>query len=305
MTIHTPVAFIIFNRPDTTERVFQAIRQAQPKKLLVIADGPRADRPGEAEKCAAARAVIDQVDWDCEVLKNYSDVNLGCGIRISSGLNWAFSLFESLIILEDDCLPDLSFFQYCQSLLIHYHDDKRIMQIGGNNFQNDHAKITDSYYFSRYNHSWGWATWRRAWEHFDFEMKTWPEFHSSGLMQFVIEGSKEREYWTNIFNRMHAEQDSSVWDYMWMYACWSQSGLSIIPKYNLVSNIGFGADATHTSSNSPLSEMSTQGIEYIQHPKFMIRNHLADTYVGNIFYDNEKTLSEKIMLKLKTIYSVN
>ena len=150
----TPVVFIIFNRPDTTAKVFEAIRQAKPPKLLVIADGARIDKPGEAEKCAAARAIINQVDWQCEVLTNYSNVNLGCRKRVSSGLDWVFEQVEEAIVLEDDCLPHPSFFQYCQELLEKYRDDERIMMISGDNFQFGNETTEYSYYFSRYGHCW-------------------------------------------------------------------------------------------------------------------------------------------------------
>ena len=161
--LKTPVAFIIFNRPSLTQIVFNTIRQAKPKQLFVIADGARF--PEEKEKCQQARDIIRQVDWDCEVLANYSDVNLGCGKRISSGISWVFEHVEAAIILEDDCLPHLSFFRYCENLLDYYRDDERVMAIGGDNFQDGNKKTPYSYYFSKYPHVWGWATWRRAWKH--------------------------------------------------------------------------------------------------------------------------------------------
>ncbi len=177
MSLETPVAFIIFKRHDLTERVFQAIREAKPKKLLVIADGPRF--PEEAAKCQKTRDIIQQVDWDCEVLKNYSEVNLGCRQRISSGLDWVFSQVEEAIILEDDCVPAPSFFSFCQTLLDYYRDDNRIMVISGDNFQDGQSRTDYSYYFSRYNHCWGWATWHRAWQYWDFNKNKWLEFQQS------------------------------------------------------------------------------------------------------------------------------
>ena len=171
----TPVAFLIFNRPDTTARVFEAIRQAKPPKLLVVADGPRPDRPDDVEKCKAARAIIDRVDWACEVLTNYSDLNLGCGKRPATGITWVFEQVEEAIIFEDDCLPHPSFFRFCEELLNYYRHDERIMVISGNNFQFGRNRTDDSYYFSRYNHIWGWASWRRAWEYFDYDLKLWPK----------------------------------------------------------------------------------------------------------------------------------
>src|SRR5665648_587346 len=164
--LKTPVAFIIFNRPETTRRVFAEIAKARPTKLLVIADGPRATHPDDAEKCAVVRAIIDGVDWDCEVLKNYSDVNLGCKRRVSSGLDWVFDTVEEAIILEDDCLPHPTFFRFCEEMLAKYRDDKRIAMISGDNFQFGKKRTEYSYYFSRYTHIWGWASWRRAWDNY-------------------------------------------------------------------------------------------------------------------------------------------
>src|SRR5215831_3805810 len=158
--MRTPVALIIFNRPDVTERVFAEIAHARPRKLLVIADGPRFNRPGEAEKCTATRAIIDRVNWECEVLKNYSDVNLGCGGRESSAMIWIFEQAEEAIILEDDTLPQPTFFRFCEELLEKYRDDERVMHISGDNWLFGQKRISDSYFFSHYCLSWGWASWR-------------------------------------------------------------------------------------------------------------------------------------------------
>lgn len=158
----TAIVFLIFNRPEETARTFAAIKAARPSTLLVVADGPRLDRAGEQELCARTRTVIDGVDWPCEVLRNFADANIGCGRRVSSGLDWAFSQVDEAVILEDDCLPDPSFFPYCDELLERYRTDERIMMVSGNNFQNGASRTWDSYYFSRLPHCWGWATWRRA-----------------------------------------------------------------------------------------------------------------------------------------------
>ena len=178
--LETPVAFLVFNRPHTTDKVFSEIAAANPRKLLIVADGPRPDQPGEAERCVAVRAIVDRVDWDCEVLTNYSDINLGCKARISSGLDWVFDTVEEAIVLEDDCLPHPSFFRFCEELLVKYRDDERIAQIGGVNFQSGRRRTNYSYYFSRYAHIWGWATWRRAWRHYDVALKAWPLIRDGG-----------------------------------------------------------------------------------------------------------------------------
>lgn len=308
MSLSTPVAFIIFNRPDTTKKVFQAIRQAQPQKLLVIADGPRAERPGEAEKCAATRAVIDLVDWDCEVFTNYSDTNLGCKRRVSSGIDWVFSQVEAAVILEDDCLPAPSFFPFCQTLLEKYRDDDRVVAIGGNNFQNDVSQNSYSYYFSKYNHIWGWASWRRAWQHYDVEMKTLPIFKDLNLIQSICHDPAEQEYWLELFQKAY-DGKVDTWDYQWTYACWQQGGISILPSSNLVSNIGFGANATHTANDSLLADMPVTDIWDINPPPFMLKDSVADQYTfdhvfGGLEIQRSKTVSAKLRRLLRKPKSV-
>jgi hypothetical protein len=293
--LNTPVAFLIFNRPDLTSIVFEAIRQAKPKKLLVVADGPRF--PEEAEKCKQAREVIDRVDWACEVLTNFSDKNLGCGVRVSSGLDWVFSEVEEAIILEDDCLPGPSFFYFCQTLLEYYRHDERIMHISGNNLQFGQSRSDYSYYFSKYGGIWGWASWRRAWKHFDRNMKTWPEFKAQKMIESVCEDPYEQDYWTNRFEYIF-QGSPDIWDYHWLYARWCQSDLSIIPNSNLVSNIGFGSDATHTfNSESPLAKLPITDIWKIKHPPFMIRNRVDEIYTFDKFH---RTESQKNNISITT-----
>ena len=275
--LNTPVAFIIFNRPDLTQIVFNAIRQAQPKQLFVIADGPRF--PEELDKCQQARDIIKQVDWDCQVFTNYSDTNLGCRQRVSSGITWVFEQVEEAIILEDDCLPTASFFTFCQTLLEYYRNDTRIIGISGNNFQNGQSRTDYSYYFSRYNHCWGWATWRRAWQYWDFNAEKWLEFRDSELIKQIIEDPYEQKYWTTIFDKIFLEGKPDSWAYVWLFSYLSQSGLSIIPNQNLVSNIGFREDGTHTvSTDSKVSNLPTVDIWDLKHPPFVVRNRDGDTY---------------------------
>lgn len=278
MNLTTPVALIIFNRPDLTEQVFQSIRQAQPRQLLVIADGPRIDRPGEAEKCAAARAVIDYVDWECEVLTNYSDTNLGCRTRVSSGLDWVFSEVEAAIILEDDCLPHPSFFRYCQELINHYREDERIWCISGDNFQNGQQRGDGSYYFSNYNHCWGWASWRRAWQKYDRDLANWPAFRDNHYLESILDSSLEVDYWNSIFEQFYSLGQPNTWDYAWTFTCWQNRGLTVLPNINLVSNIGFRSDGTHTIAKSEYGSLPVGNIDKIQHPSFIVRDQSADRY---------------------------
>lgn len=273
--IMPPVVFLVFNRPDVTERVFERIREAKPEQLFVVADGARIDRPGESEKVAATRAITERVDWPCEVHRNYSEINLGCGRRVSSGITWAFEQVEEAIILEDDCLPHPSFFHYCAELLQRYRDDERVMTISGDNFQRGIRRGDASYYFSKYMHCWGWATWRRAWQHFAPGIDFWPDVRESGCLSAVCFDDKEREYWTGIFERVYTGE-IDTWDYPWLLCIWMQSGLNALPNVNLVTNIGFGADATHTRGELSDAVLPVADIGPLTHPRFLCRNADAD-----------------------------
>lgn len=282
----TPVALLIFKRPETTEKVFEAIRQAKPPKLLVVADGPRADKPGEAEQCAAARAIIDRVDWDCEVLKNYSDVNLGCGLRPATGITWVFEQVEEAIIFEDDCLPHPTFFQFCEELLSKYRNDERVMAIAGTSLVGEWRSPLQSYYFSQFGGNWGWASWRRAWKFFDYNIKLFPQLLEAQFLEHYLREPKYYLYWKKLFQEIYEFPDRSCWDYQWLLACWMQNGLRICPEVNLITNIGFGANATHTFSDNPLANVQTQEINLpLKHPQFMIQDFQADHLIQEKFFN--------------------
>jgi hypothetical protein len=240
----TPVALVIFNRPQTTRAVFERIRAARPPKLLVTADGPRRDRPEEQRLCAAAREVVREVDWPCEVHTHFSEVNLGCRDGVASGIDWVFSLVSEAIILEDDCVPDPTFFRFCDELLERYRDEPRVGMIGGSNLHSGRAARGASYFFSKYPFIWGWASWRRAWAHYDRSAYAWPRFRHSHAFR-AITLPMERAYWERSFDSVH-DGALDTWDYQWTLACWRAGMLSVVPHCNLISNIGFGPGATHT-----------------------------------------------------------
>lgn len=283
--LNTPVVFIIFNRPDTTAQVFSVIREIKPTQLLVIADGPREDHPEDVEKCAITRRIIEQVDWKCEVLTNFSDKNLGCKKRVSSGLDWVFECVEKAIILEDDCLPHPTFFRFCQELLEQYKNDNRIMLISGNNFQPVQDQSENSYYFSRYPHIWGWATWRRAWNKYDVNMKPWPSFRDGDWLECILENGHDIKYWTDIFNETY-NGDVDSWAYALLFTSWIHSFLAIQPTFNMVSNIGFGKEATHTTKKkNKYADLKIYPADFpLRHPPFVIRNVDADRYTQKHLY---------------------
>lgn len=248
--LRTPVAFLIFNRPALTGRVFERIREAKPPKLLIVADGPRTNHPDDAEKCRLARKIVDAgVDWPCDVLRNYSETNLGCRRRVARGLDWVFDQVEEAIILEDDVLPHPTFFPYCEELLERYRVDERLMVICGAKFFQEELSLGASYAFARFPLVWGWASWRRAWRHYDVEMQRWPAIRQQGGLSALLEDSAWARHLQPAFEETFSGR-CDTWDTQLTFDCLRQSGLAIYPAVNLVSNIGFGADATHTIADT-------------------------------------------------------
>lgn len=259
----TPVAIIIFNRYDNAHSVLEQIKKVEPSELFVIADGPRANRAGEKEKCEKARSICDEIDWKCKVHKVFSDENLGCAKRVTSGLNEVFSKVERALIFEDDCIPAESFFEFADEMLEKYKDNEQIMLVSGNNKSFDPAKMKvtksgiqsetepakPSYFFSKQSQIWGWATWRRAWNKMDLSMKDWPQLKKSGLVESIYKKPSHRYYWKAAFDYVYNGHTNS-WAFPWNLSVWREGGYSIVPSVNLIRNAGFNADATHTSGKS-------------------------------------------------------
>lgn len=274
----TPILFIIFNRPDTTQEVFNVIRAIKPKKLYVTADGARKDNQNDIINCPKTREIIN-VDWDCEVKTLFREENLGCRNAVSDAITWFFNHEEKGIILEDDCLPDLSFFPFCEEMLEKYKDNEQIMLISGDNFQNGKKRGDASYYFSRYNHIWGWASWRRVWQHYDVDMKTFPENKDNKFLNSVFSNKKTRNYWLTRFEKAY-NGEINTWDYQWTYTIFSRNGISILPNVNLISNIGFGNQSTHTAKiNKKMANLPLCSITFpLIHPSEIKINIQADDY---------------------------
>ena len=276
--LQTAVLFLVFNRPDTTAKVFEAIRKAKPPRLYLAADGPRMSRVGEAEKVARVREIATAVDWPCEVRTLFREENLGCKSAVSGAISWFFEYEEQGIVLEDDCLPNPEFFTFCEKLLERYSMDDRVSVITGNNFQDSHQRGDASYYFSKYNHCWGWATWRRAWQNYQGDLPFWHDWSRSGDWFKHTPDPVEGRYWAQIFERVGAGQTDS-WAYPWTASVWHHGGLTATPNVNLVSNIGFGPDSTHTASvNSPLANMPTLSLGELTHPLVVVQDVVADRY---------------------------
>lgn len=281
--LQTAVLFLVFNRPDTTKQVFEAIRQVRPPRLYVAADGPRANREGESERVVLVRKIATAVDWPCEVKTLFRNENLGCKKAVSGGIDWFFENEEQGIILEDDCLPHSDFFNFCETLLKRYASDDRVWVITGDNFQDGQQRGDGSYYFSRYNHVWGWASWRRAWGKRDMEIKFWPKWKQSAEWEAWLPDNVERKYWSEIYDRMY-RNEIDTWDYPWTASVWVHGGLTATPNVNLVSNIGFGPDATHTTDDSMMSRMKTSAILPLIDPSEITHCLIADRYVFNEYF---------------------
>lgn len=276
----SPILFLVFNRPDTTQRVFDAIRRARPPRLYVAADGPRAERIGEAEKCAQVRQIATAVDWPCELITRFQAKNLGCKHAVSSAATWFFEHEAEGIVLEDDCLPDPSFFPYCDELLDRHRDDPRVMCISGNNFISARWHPEHSYYFSRYAHIWGWASWARAWAHYRVDpLEPEDEPLEKVLSRTFPESVRSRRHWALLLERATKGHIDS-WDYQWNYALWKIQGLSCMPRLNLISNIGFGAGATNTTNaESKFSGLPVGQLEFpLRHPAQVDRAASADAW---------------------------
>ena len=275
----TPVLMIIFNRYQSAKEVLQRVRQVRPAKLYIAADGPRAHVPEDFVQCAEARRIIDEVDWECEVHTLLQESNLNCSLGPVTAMNWFFDAEEMGIVLEDDCLPSRSFFHFCRELLLRYRNDTRIMHIGGRNYQFGRRYGDASYYFSDYGHVWGWASWRRAWKLNNLSLRNFAQIKNEGLFRNILHNPLQRYYYMRKFAKtVDPKTHVTWWDYQWDYSRWTNNGLAIIPKVNLVENIGFGVQATHTANpNSQAFALRAHELELpLLHPGHYIRNQQAD-----------------------------
>jgi hypothetical protein len=274
----TPVAILVFNRPQHTAEMFAAVRARRPARLFVVADGPRPDHPDDIERCAQVRAIVEQVDWPCEVSSDCADTNLGLKRRVSSGLDWVFAQVDRAIVLEDDCVAHPDFFVFCDELLERYAADERVWVVTGDNFQEGRRRGHAAYYFSKYNHCWGWATWRRAWTHYQGDIPFWDEWKTSREWLDLGHTEPERKYWERIFDRV-ARHEIDSWAYPWTASVWHGGGLTATPNVNLVTNIGFDAAATHTTESQGQGRHLSHPLGPLTHPDRVEQDRRADQFV--------------------------
>jgi hypothetical protein len=285
------ILFLVFNRPDTTLEVFEAIKQAKPPRFYIAADGPRRNKVGETEKCVQVREIIMHgIDWNCEIRTLLRDENLGCGKAVSQAISWFFEQEEEGIILEDDVLPHPEFFEYCDILLERYRDNVNVKFISGRNALNGEAANLDSYYFSAFNYVWGWAAWRRTWDIYDFSLKAKTANEFNKVLDNYFDSMNIKRYWRNIFDIMKVDP-FDTWDYQLTFSLWFDNAISILPNTNLIKNIGFGENATHTVNKQDLRKhLEYKSIFPITHPNKIVINNEADLNLQLRIENNTLTL---------------
>lgn len=284
MNINTPVVLFIYKRGNNLVDICKTLKKSKVKAIYIVADGP---------KNAAEKILTDQVrnllesliTWECKVYKNYSDTNLGLKERFSSGISWVFNQTDRAIFIEDDCLPDPSFFPFCEELLEKYKNNNRVISVAGNNFQSPTNKVADSYYFSRYPHVWGWATWKRVWDKYDSGIGDWPKLRQSGWLSKVYpDRFFIRKFWTYIFDRLYSGK-INTWDYQLSYLSLKMGGFNIIPNVNLVKNVGYGEDATNLKKKNKTINVPTNNINFpLIHPKEITYADQQDKYIEELVY---------------------
>lgn len=292
----TPILFLIFNRPDTTQQVFNQLKILQPKYLYVAADGPRESRKDEIKKCEETRKIIEQVNWECEVKTLFREKNLGCGKAVSSGITWFFNEVTEGIILEDDCLASASFFQFCCAMLEKYRNDQRIWHISGYNLQAGKKRGTADYYFSQETPIWGWATWKRVWSHYNLNLESLAELEQTNL-KTALKASRLHSI-TAIYDfRKVSAGKVDTWDYQYSYYQLINHGLSVVPNANLVENIGFDIDATHQNKQKDTfiaNKAALVDYSNITHPAFILPNVAADEFT----YKKRTRFLKKIYVRI-------
>jgi hypothetical protein len=278
----TPVVLIIYHRPEMVANIIGSLRTVKPSKIFVIADGPKNRK--DKQKCEETRELIKLINWECKIYKNYSSKNLGLRKRVVSGLNWVFSKVDRVIILEDDLVIHKDFYKFCEQMLERYKNNSDIISIAGNNFIFGKHRIKASYFFSRYTYSWGWATWRSRWKLYKDNMNDWPRLKRQGSLKSVIKGSWRYIYWTKIFDLTYRRIIDS-WAYCFMYTSFVHKKYTVVPIVNLVSNVGAGKSATHTSVKSKALYVDIQNLAFpLKHPKKVEQDLVADSITEKTLY---------------------
>ena len=280
------------------------LRTVRPRRLYFAVDGPRSDFPGDHDRVLEVQRLASTVDWDCEVHNLFRPVNLGCKAAVSEAITWFFDQVEAGVILEDDCVPHPTFFPFAQELLERFRDDPRVIMISGNNFQFGRTRTAYSYYFSRYTHIWGWATWRRGWRLYDHAMSQWPEHRDGRWLMDLLRDKAAVAYWTRIFEDTWADRNTP-WAYRWLYSAWITGALTVLPNCNLVSNVGFDRRATHTANRwNVFADLPREEIPFpLLHPPCIARNDGADRYTERRMFSGSvwRRLAGNVLRRLRGV----
>ena len=298
----TPLVLIIYNRYDCTLQLIKSINNINPEKLFVIADGPKENEKNDTVKCDRVRSLIDNIGSKTKIEKIYSSKNIGLESRVVSGLNDVFSIVDRAIILEDDCIPDAAFFEYCTELLDKYEDCKDVVHIAGSKYVTNDIQ-NQSYYFSKYSLEWGWATWKNRWLRYDGTMKDWPRIKKDKTFREIIKDKKVYKYWQWIFENCYNGHINS-WAYKWLYKNMIEKKYTIIPKYNLINNIGIGTNSTNTKfKNTNTTQPLVQIAFPLKHPSEILFKEEFDSIQEQALYNKSVLWLELITKRLKPLIS--
>lgn len=281
MCFEIPVLFIVFNRIDETKKTFDIIKRIKPSKLFIAADGPRKDRQGESDLCDKVRTLASNVSWECEVHTLFQNSNLGCGLGEASAMNWFFNNVEMGIIIEDDIVVDDSFFYFCEQMLHKYRDDGRVGMITAFNFMHSTIDYPYSYYFSKLYHIWGWASWRRAWKHYEYGVPMYDRLRQENLLKNIFDKNQ-----SDLFKQIEAirNKEHDTWDIQWAFACIINNFLCVTPCLNLMQNIGFNDNATHTKNSDISFQNTSSSLKFpLIHPDFVAQDIYHDNLIAERF----------------------
>jgi hypothetical protein len=277
--MNIPLALIFFARPDLLDLTFAAIREAKPQQLFLIQDGARISNTNDLENIIKCREIVENIDWECEVYKNYSDENLGCGMRIFSGLNWAFQYVDRLLIIEDDCVPAMSLFPFAADLLEKYKDDGRIGMISGMNNLGLYEDTQNDYFFTTSGSIWGWATWKRVWDKVEYDLDFLNDKYASNI---IFNTDVKLEPMGKILsNTLNEGKKLSSWSYQLGMNILLQNQLNIVPKYNMINNIGMSENGANSVSSLRFMPKGLRRLYYmktydykfpLKHPKYVVND---------------------------------
>lgn len=302
-SFEVPVLLITYKRLDTTQKVLEKIAEVKPKYLFVSSNAPNPEKIDDSEKVFAVRSMIEnRIDWPCELKKLYRKEHVGPGVSISSAINWFFQNIGEGIIFEDDTVPDVTFFTFCKAMLDKYRDESRIKIIGGINFQDGINRGDASYYFTRLCHIWGWATWKRVWDEYDYDLSTITRKDVTDAALKYFGSRRIAKEWGNIFDHLK-NKSFDTWDYQLALSIWKNDGINIVPQKNLVTNIGYGQEAAHTHLVDPFSNIPLESLSEIRYSTDVNVDGEADRYSLNKIFPPPKrnlgSIGRSILRKLK------